>query len=226
MTQMTLLECCLKNRFSKNVRWRDQGKVTHNDSMENAWVYDWQENMGKFETETWYYARNSDCWRGSFPSQQLSFAISYLEETPQVISGSLRASNICIFYWLPRVCISCLIMNTDKTFASLKKSFQGKFLIGRISQSESRGFSGCVSLHRGRGRLTNVCKTANQKGHRREERGRAEVMAVNSVEKSRQVELRENGSPLCRCLQLRFASAAKETLYMEKKKWGEDKSGN
>lgn len=90
-----------------------------------------------------------------------------------MISGSLRASNICIFYWLPRVCISCLIVNTDKTFASLKKSFQGKFLIGRISQSESRGFSGCVSLHRGRGRLTNVCKTANQKGHRREERGRA-----------------------------------------------------
>lgn len=44
------------------------------------------------------------------------------------------------------------------------------------------------------------------------------MMAANAVEKSRQVELRKNGNPLCPCLQLRDASAAKETLYLEGKK--------
>lgn len=69
---------------------------------------------------------------------QLWFAISYLEETPQVISGSLRASNICIFYWLPRVCISCLIVNTDKAcfLKKKKKVLSGKILNGQNFSSQ------------------------------------------------------------------------------------------
>lgn len=49
------------------------------------------------------------------------------------------------------------------------RTTQRKFLMGRISQSESRGFSGCVSLHGGRGRLTNVL---DSEAERTQERGK------------------------------------------------------